>query len=101
VSATRPYVDAFADEMERKLNENRHKGDREGWATMSPAEALTYLIGEVSELSCALNMLERSPAPPDDPHREVCRCRVIREAADVANYAMMIADIAGGMQAVA
>jgi hypothetical protein len=28
---TKPHVDAFANLMESRLAENRHKGDREGW----------------------------------------------------------------------
>lgn len=82
-SNTRPYVDAFADAMEAKLADNRHKGDRDGWAAMPAHRLLDLMRGEVEELAAAL-----VAASPQD---------VVSECADVANFAMMIADVAGGL----
>ena len=101
-SATRPWVDAFADEMEAKLAENRHKGDRAGWAEMNPAWLLARLEDEVRELRAAIAYMPRCGC------RSVSECYhfkrmaepgvIRRECADVANFAMMIADVAGGMR---
>jgi len=100
MSATRPYVDAFADEMEAKLDANRHKGDAEGWQRESAAWLLERLKAEVAELESAL-------AWHPCGCREAC-CQhdyfgrgapsVTGECADVANFAMMIADVAGGLR---
>jgi hypothetical protein len=97
-SPTWPYVEAFAFEMEKKLALNRHKGDREGWATDSPESLLVRLREETEELAARLDWV-------------ACGCRSIsecnhytpeeepeQEAADVGNFAMMIADVAGAMR---
>lgn len=99
-STTWPWVLAFAHEMERKLSENRHKGDRDGWAHADALELMSRLRDEVDELHDAICR----------PEGDQCGCRsvsecyhsqsydeheVVSEAADVANFAMMIADVAG------
>lgn len=84
-SRTRPWVDAFADEMEAKLAENRHKGDRAGWSVMGFELLMSMLHVEVGEL-------ERALVAPGEARE------VRRECADVANIAMMIADVAGGLR---
>lgn len=75
-----PRVRWFAEEMRRKLRENTHK-------TESRALTLRELKGmlnrEVSELADSLIMYRDNPQWAD---------YVIRECADVANFAMMIAD---------
>jgi hypothetical protein len=78
-SPTAPYVLAFARLMERKLDQNRHKGNREGWIQDSPMALLRRLREELDEL-------ERSRTA-DAPG----------EAADVGNFAMMVADACGGI----
>ena len=78
-SPTRPFVDSFADAMESKLEKNRHKGDREGWLKDTPRALFERLKQEVDELHAAL-------ADGTDVES------VLSEAADVANFAMMIAD---------
>lgn len=86
---TREQVAWFAGRMEAKLAENDWKG---GWSEMALPDLLSRLIGEVAELSEAL---EKSVAS------EVNALPIVREASDVANYAMMIADIArtrGGLE---
>jgi len=82
-----PRVLAFAEEMDGKLRANLHKGD---WRLASEAlrrdaaALLDPLIDEVEELR-----VELVRARVD--HRAVTL-----EAADVANFALMIADLFGG-----
>lgn len=78
-SSTSIYVEAFADEMERKLALNRHKGDRAGWMSCPLDRLLSLLDGEVAELKEAIR--EQHPCGS-----------VIDECADVANFCMMVAD---------
>lgn len=81
-------VDAFRDWMIAKLDENIHKGNRAAWIdpVMFPQqEAIARLVEEVSEL---ITLLTGSPDSRD----------VIRECADVANIAMMIADKTGELR---
>jgi NTP pyrophosphatase (non-canonical NTP hydrolase) len=76
----RPQVAEFAQEMERKLRENDYKG---GWDVCS----MTYLVRRLSEEVAELKDALINPAQefPD----------IIGEAADVANFAMMVADMYG------
>lgn len=67
----------FAEEMEKKLRENDHKG---GWDGCDPWGLIVRTYEELGELCDAYT----SGEDPDT---------VIREAADVANFAMMVADI--------
>lgn len=83
-SSTWAYVLAFAHEMERKLAANRHKGDRDGWVKMPHGWLLTRVLAETAELASALDAEDGS-------------ARITSEAADVANFAMMIADVSGGL----
>jgi len=75
----RPQVDKLADEMERRLAAHDEDRDRDGWL----GEPLEYLHirlrTEVAELVLAIANQEGSES-------------VWREAADVANFAMMLAD---------
>lgn len=64
----------FAQCMETKLKQNDHKG---GWENLTYAELFDKLRGEVDELEAAI------AAEPT--------LNVVFEAADVANFAMMIA----------
>jgi NTP pyrophosphatase (non-canonical NTP hydrolase) len=66
----------FAQEMERKLQENDYKSH---WSGCSPKWLLNRLRQETSEL-------ERAIAKGDAKD-------IAREAADVGNFAMMIADV--------
>ena len=77
-SATWPYVAAFAREMEGKLACNRHKGDREGWLALDMTTLRKLLFRELDELEQAISWGDANA--------------VTEEAADVANFAMMIAD---------
>lgn len=79
----------FAKEMEAKLRENDHKG-KDGWKQWR-IDALFPRIGhERDELLLALH-----PLKLDTMNETLTRedaCEVIRECADIANFAMMIAD---------
>ncbi len=65
----------FAQQMEQKLRENDHKG---GWHHNKAPELVSRLLEEVAELRTALTQ----PGSAE----------TVAEAADVANFAMMIAD---------
>ena len=80
----RPEVRAFADAMEERLAANDHKP---GWIGDSPHALLARLREEATELQVVLN----SSATPG-------RETILREAADVANFAMMIADVCGALE---
>lgn len=80
--------------MEKVLRDNDHKG---GWEECRPDWLLMRLKQEVSELDSAMRkgtvphtgVDDRTSDVPADP---------AREAADVANFAMMIADVLGRLQ---
>lgn len=78
----RPELATFAQDMERKLQNNDHKGH---WGNCDFGYLRRRLRTELRELMLAL-----------DSHRTrgdlVSGERVISEAADVANFAMMVAD---------
>ncbi len=82
ISSTWPYVTAFAHEMERKLAANRVKGNREAWSRLKASALLALLDEEVRELRAAIATGESSHA-------------ILSECADVANFAMMVGDVAG------
>lgn len=72
----RPEVEAFADAMEAKLRANDHK---RGWRECNLQYLSMRLTQEREELRQAI---ERDATPQE----------ILDEAADVANFAMMIAD---------
>lgn len=84
-STTRGRVLWFARHMEAKLDENRHKGDRTGWLSMTHHDRVLRLDEEVRELKIALAEYIEFGHPLDIR-------QVIHEAADVGNFAMFIAD---------
>lgn len=89
-SPTWPYVLEFAKRMESKLARNRHKGDREGWINDEPDALLARLHEETRELE---NELAIAVVRMHEPlNASMMANRVADEAADVANFAMMIAD---------
>lgn len=71
-----PSLLSFVECMVVKLDENSGKG---GWSNDSPDSLLLRVFEEAVELTSAVKH-ETSDA-------------VIREAADVANFAMMVADV--------
>jgi len=81
----RQAVELFADAMERELQANEHKG---GWQGCDK----DYLIMRLREETRELIVVLRDPEGTLDT--------ITAEAADVANFAMMIADNFGDLQAV-
>lgn len=79
MSTTWQHVLDFAQTMEEKLAENRHKGDRDGWLKCDPWALFKRIKDEVTELERDLEHC----CHPDS---------VARECADIANFAMMVAD---------
>jgi hypothetical protein len=71
--------------MEKKLSENDHKG---GWHLCTIGYLKQRLLDEYREL---VRRTEQRPLT------KKARKEIAREAADVANFAMMIADRYGGL----
>jgi len=80
----RPQVMRLALEMERKLRLNEHKGGRETWLGTARAKLLNRLHDEVAELEKAVVQHGNGVEGSLDAMQA--------EAADIANFAMMIAD---------
>ena len=79
----RPCVAWFAQHMERKLRKHdRERGPR-GWQEDGASHLYDRLQDEASELEGAIRRTGEGGKDAD---------RIIGEAADVANFAMMIAD---------
>jgi NTP pyrophosphatase (non-canonical NTP hydrolase) len=91
-SPTWPHVLAFAERMEAKLAKNRHKGDREAWLKDNPRDLFDRIRQEMIELAVEMDT-ERAyrEAYSDFRAHEVAE-KIANEAADVANFAMMVAD---------
>ena len=87
-TTTKPILPpAFSKLMEAKLQENKHKRH---WSTCEHLWLLARMVEEVGELSSLMNRDRGLP--------EGASVRAIaRECADVANFAMMIADNYGGL----
>ena len=86
----RPKVQTFAECMEQKLRENDYKG---GWNHMRPSDLYRRLREELGELWREIKVLEGMlPHNANDLALDQQR-KIVREAADVANFAMMIADV--------
>lgn len=81
----RPVVRAFAEAMERELRENEHKGGRDAWRKCYAEDLLDRVKEETNELAGEVCRLKPDPQ------------RALSEAADVANMAMMVADVLGGL----
>ena len=81
----RTEVAWFAQQMELKLRENDHKGD---WIAFGCDYLQRRMRAESVELEQAIVDAGSPPWGQDEPHRVA----IIREAADVANFAMMLAD---------
>jgi NTP pyrophosphatase (non-canonical NTP hydrolase) len=83
----RASVQAFAMAMEVGLRANDYKG---GWEWEQPGHLMERLREETDELEAALEDWSNFAAP------ELLE-RIRKEAADVANFAMMIAQQAGDL----
>ena len=75
----RPEVLRFAAKMESVLRKNDWKG---GWQRMTTKDSLSRLYEELRELNAAAKT-----GPPE---------LIVKEAVDVANFAMFIAENLGG-----
>lgn len=82
--------------MRAKLRENEHKGDWDGCTTK-------WLLGrlheETDELVIALSRIKLERLERGGVSSATAE-EVAREAADIANFAMMIADVVGGLETV-
>ena len=95
----RPEVLAFARAMEAELRENEHKG---GWRDCGTDWLLRRMGDERRELTAAVaRWRTRSRCYCGDPKHEEDRAAtaraVLSEATDVANFAMMVADVCGSL----
>jgi hypothetical protein len=94
--ATRPVVQLFAEQMEKVLRDNDHKV---GWSTMLPADLVALLKREVRELSQRVALLGKSATTGRAAGVwETTRASAVKEAVDVANFAMFVADVLGGLE---
>jgi hypothetical protein len=87
----REEVAAFATHMESKLRGNDHKG---GWENDDLGSLVSRAVEELQELQRAISAFEHvrySPKATAEALKDAAKL-VLREAADVANFAMMIAD---------
>lgn len=85
ICGLRPEVARFAGVMESRLRQNDHKP---GWKQDGVRELIWRLWDEAGELDVA-TIPEQGRTAGD----------ITAEAADVANFAMMIADVCGGLDA--
>ena len=90
----RPAVVRFAVVMEQMLRDNDHKG---GWEDDGWEYLWERIKDETSELEEACEQADE--ACGSEEHRDAWK-RVREEAADVANMAMMVADVAGHLSSV-
>lgn len=81
----------FADRMEKKLRENDHKGH---WSRCTNRYLFVRLRTELRELVAAASGFRRMTKKKLSTDADLLAAgeAVMREAADVANFAMMIAD---------
>lgn len=89
----RREIVAFADLMERELRENDHKG---GWAAEHYRHLFHRMQEETDEL--ALAIYARIPWSRVQYLKDPDPVLVGSEAADIANFAMMIADVCGALR---
>jgi len=90
----RPEVLAFARAMEEKLRRNDHKG---GWKDESARSLLERAEDEIDELDLAVTCL-RDDECGHHPSEAAKLENVLGEAADVANFVMMVADVCGALK---
>jgi NTP pyrophosphatase (non-canonical NTP hydrolase) len=90
----RPEVEKFAQWMEAQLRKNDHKP---GWKHELAADLFPRIREETDELAAAL---ARGPGSgnPFGPYDEDARRRIAEEAADIANFCMMIVDVTRGLR---
>jgi len=90
----RPEVERFARAMEAKLRLNDHKG---GWHNCDRGYLRRRMRTEMRELFAVLDTLTREErrskvsARGEARHERAC-AKLLGECADIANFAMMLAD---------
>jgi len=82
--------------MIEKLVKNKHKGGWQRDDMFALEERMDQEGGELYKEILELDRLRRAGA--DSAKLKEQAKRVAREAADVANFAMMIADVSGGLE---
>lgn len=94
----RPEVDRFAVLMEQELRANDHKP---GWKNDTLEALLVRALDEIQELreECATMRYNKEMVDPEARAGRVrlTAQRIGKEAADVANFCMMVADVAGAL----
>lgn len=83
----RQTIEWFAQEMEAKLRENDHKG---GWQGCRFTALFPRLRQETDELLVKAHPLQLDTIAETLTLEDACE--LVRECADIANFAMMIAD---------
>lgn len=71
----------FLQQMDTELHANAGKGDRPGWLSMTPDQAMLEIYYHAAKLQKAVR----------DDDKEL----ILEHSADVANMAMMMADVSG------
>lgn len=89
ITVPRDAVLRFAARMEERLRANDHKP---GWSEDYLADLASRIDRETAELRRALKGPELFPGSMADNYSAGQLQVIIKEAADVANFAMMIAD---------
>lgn len=69
--------------MRKELHANASKGDRTGWLKMTPEVALLEIYWHTAKLSAAVKNKDSAA--------------ITEHSADVANMAMMLLDVCGGI----
>lgn len=88
----RPVVRVFSEVMELQLQANDHKP---GWEHEEPINLLTRAHHELDELAAAIENLSCSEEDESPLTHDEYVANIVTEAADVANFCMMVADIFG------
>lgn len=86
----RELIRRFSDHMLLKLLHHRHKGGPRAWRFDSPEALLRRIDDERTELAEAIRQARQVGGGITTPEQ---RASVRKEAADVANFAMMVADL--------
>lgn len=85
-------AERFFSMMIEELAANDEKGNRPGWLTMTPAEAIAEMLYHAGKLSLAVREVGSGKAP--DPRTAGFTIGDVHEfAADVANCALMVLDV--------
>jgi hypothetical protein len=84
-------LNSFVAFMVEELAANSHKGDRPGWLTMTPQEAIAELLYHAGKLAVAVRQIQSDP----DPRLPLTAAEVREYAADTANCALMVLDVCG------